>query len=161
MSEQSITAVPPSSQNAPQQVNPLETLLQVLSDVPSKIVLQEAATAKEATIDALIAMFEDIASVLRQANKRQRQVKRIDYVTSLMEQQSLDRDSSWKPRSNAHRSPTATHPIRLFIDGRPGQDASADLQMLRNRSWSRICICISLQVSMAQHHQATAIRDCR
>jgi hypothetical protein len=57
--------IPPSSQNAPEQVNSLETLLQVLSNVPSEIVLQEAATAKEATIDTLITRFEDISSVLR------------------------------------------------------------------------------------------------
>jgi hypothetical protein len=49
-------------------VNPaLETLLQV--------VLQEAATAKEATIDALISRFDDITSILKEA-KRQRQAKR-------------------------------------------------------------------------------------
>jgi hypothetical protein len=65
-----VTTDPTSHQNAApqQQVNSaLETLLQV--------VLQEAATAKEATIDALISRFEDITSILKEA-KRQRQVKR-------------------------------------------------------------------------------------
>jgi hypothetical protein len=106
MSEQSMKTNPSSSQNAPQQVDPsLETLLQVLSNVDSEIVLHEAATAKEATIDALLTRFEDITSILRQA-KRQRQLKRKDYGTSvtLTEQQSLDCDS--KTLGNRARMPT-------------------------------------------------------
>jgi hypothetical protein len=106
MSEQSMKTNPSSSQNAPQQVDPsLETLLQVLSNVDSEIVLHEAATAKEATIDALLTRFEDITSILRQA-KRRRQLKRKDYGTSLTltEQQSLDCDS--KTLGNRARMPT-------------------------------------------------------
>jgi hypothetical protein len=87
---------PSSSHNAPQQVNPLETLLQVLSNVHSEIVLQAAAAAKEATIDALIMRFEDITSILKQA-KRLRQVRRV-------EQQSWYRDS--KTLGNRARMPT-------------------------------------------------------
>ena len=94
-----ITTDPSSDQN----VNPLETLLQVLSNVHSEIVLQEAATAKEVTIDALITRFEDITSILKQA-KRQRKVKRDDYVTALMEQQSLERN--FKTQGNRARVPT-------------------------------------------------------
>jgi hypothetical protein len=121
----------PGAQRAPQ----LESLLQVLSNVPSGIVLQEAATAKDATIDALITRFEVIASILKQA-KKQRKLKRKDYAdgvltdqqsleqqslepsrdfyrrqlkqkdlgTSLMEQESLDRDS--KTPGNRARMPT-------------------------------------------------------
>jgi hypothetical protein len=96
-------ADPPSSQNAPQKVNPLETLLQVLSNFDSEIVLQVAAAATEATIDALIARFEDIASLLKQA-KRQRKSKRKDYVNDFKEQQSLDGDS--KTLGNRARMPT-------------------------------------------------------
>jgi hypothetical protein len=104
MSEQRMKTDHPSSENAPQQVNPsLETLLQVLSNVHSEIVLQEAATAKEATIDALLTIFEDITSILKQA-KRRRQLKRKDYGTSLMEQQSLDFDS--KTLGKRARMPT-------------------------------------------------------
>ena len=87
-----------SSKGAPQkvqQVKPLETLLQVLSNVPSAIFLHEAATAKDATIDALITRFEDIMYILEQA-KRQRQVKRV-------EQQSRYRDS--KTLGNRARMP--------------------------------------------------------
>jgi hypothetical protein len=94
---------PPSSQNAQQQVNPLETILQVLSNVPSEIVLQEAATAKEATIDALITRFEDISSLLKQA-KRQRKVKRKDNANDFKQQQSLDGES--KTLGNRARMPT-------------------------------------------------------
>jgi hypothetical protein len=71
MSQQIITRDPSSSQNAPQQGNPLETLLQILSHVPSEMVLlQEAATADETTMDALLAKFEDVTSLLKQALKQ-------------------------------------------------------------------------------------------
>jgi hypothetical protein len=104
MSEQIMKTDPPSLQNAPQQVNPsLETLLQVLSNVPSEMVLQEAATAKEATVDALLTRLEDITSILKQA-KRRRQLKRKDYGTSLIQQQSMDCDS--KTLGNRARMPT-------------------------------------------------------
>ena len=89
-----------SSKGAPQkvqQVKPLETLLQVLSNVPSAIFLHEAATAKDATIDALITRFDDIMYILEQAKVRQRQVKRV-------EQQSWYRDS--KTLGNRTRMPT-------------------------------------------------------
>jgi hypothetical protein len=95
--------IPPSSQNAPEKVNSLETILQVLSNVPSEIVLQEAATAKEATIDALITRFEDISSLLTQA-KRQRKLKRKDYANDFKKQQSLDGDSN--TLGNRARMPT-------------------------------------------------------
>jgi hypothetical protein len=103
-----VTTDPTSHQNAPQQQvktpAALETLLQVLSNVHSEIVLQEAATAKEATIDALISRFEDITSILKEA-KTQRKVKRKDYVNGLlMEQPSLDGDS--KTLGNRARIPT-------------------------------------------------------
>ena len=45
-----------------------QSLLQVLSNAPSAIVLQEAAAAKDATVDALIARFEDITPTLKQGN---------------------------------------------------------------------------------------------
>ena len=93
MSHQITTDPPISGQSAPQKVNPLELLLRVLSNVPSEIVVQEAATAKEATIDALITRFEDMTSILKQA-KRQRKLKRKDYANDLKhEQQSWYRDS--------------------------------------------------------------------
>jgi hypothetical protein len=104
-----ITTDPPSYQEAPQQQdkNPatLETLLQVLSNVHSEIVLQEAATAKEATIDTLISRFEDITSILKDA-KRQRQVKR-KYCGNdgILEQPSLDCDSK-RTLGNRARIPT-------------------------------------------------------
>ena len=53
---------------------------------PLAIFLHEAATAKDATIDALITRFDDIMYILEQAKVRQRQVKRV-------EQQSWYRDS--------------------------------------------------------------------
>jgi hypothetical protein len=76
-----LATIPSSPQNAPEQVNSLETLLQVLSDVPSEILLQEAASATEATIDTLITRFEDITSVLKQV-ERQRKSKRKDCISS-------------------------------------------------------------------------------
>jgi hypothetical protein len=93
-----ITTDPPSYQNAPQEQvkNPaaLETLLQVLSNVHSEIVLHEATTmAKEATIDTLISRFEDITSILKEA-KRQRQTKRKYCGNDGMELPSLDGDDS-------------------------------------------------------------------
>jgi hypothetical protein len=105
MSEQAMRTDPPSSGNASQQVNPsLETLLQVLSNVYTETVLQEAAAAKEATTDALLTRFEEITSMLKQAKRRRRQLKRKDNGTSLIEQQSLDRDS--KTHGNRARMPT-------------------------------------------------------
>jgi hypothetical protein len=101
---QQISTDPPSHQNAPskQQVKTpaaLETLLQV--------VLQEAATAEEATIDTLISRFEDITSILKEA-KRQRQVKRKycenDGILDEHQPSSLDRDS--KTLGNRARIPT-------------------------------------------------------
>jgi hypothetical protein len=94
----------------PHQVkNPaaLETLLQVLSDVDSVIVLQEATTAKEATIDTLISRFEDLTSILKQA-KRRRQAKR-KYCGNdgiVLKQPSLDGDSKRTLEENRARMPT-------------------------------------------------------
>jgi hypothetical protein len=102
----------PSDQNEQQQqqqqqVNPatetLETLLQVLSNVQSEIVLQEAATAKEATIDTLISRFENLTSILKQA-KSQRQGKQ-KYCGNDVEQPSLDQDSE-RTIGNRARIPT-------------------------------------------------------
>jgi hypothetical protein len=105
----------PSDQNAQQQqqqqVNPatetLETLLQVLSNVQSEIVLQEAATAKEATIDTLISRFEILTSILKQA-KRQRQGKRKYCVNDVIDEQpSLEEDYSERTlEENRARIPT-------------------------------------------------------
>jgi hypothetical protein len=88
----------PSDQNAQQQqqqVNPatLETLLQVLSNIQSENVLQEAATAKEATIDTRISRFEEVTSILKQA-KRQRQAKRKYCVNDVMDKQPSLEDYS-------------------------------------------------------------------
>jgi hypothetical protein len=104
MSQQIITRDPSSSQNAPQPGNPLETLLQVLSHVPSEMVLlQEAAMAEEATIDALITKFEDMTSLLKQA-KRQRKLKRKDCTNVSREPQSwINLDS--KTLGNRARMP--------------------------------------------------------
>ena len=106
-----------SSKGAPQkvqQVKPLETLLQVLSNVPSAIFLHEAATAKDATIDALITRFDDIMYILEQTKERQRQVKRV-------EQQSWYRGS--KTLGNRTRMPTEV----LWQLTRSGFLSTADL----------------------------------
>jgi hypothetical protein len=101
----------PSYQNAQQQqeVNPatetLETLLQVLSNVQSENVLQEAATAKEATIDTLISRFEDLTSILKEA-KRQRQGKRKYCVNDVMDEQPSLEDYSERALVNRARMPT-------------------------------------------------------
>jgi hypothetical protein len=89
MSHQVSSDPPISGQSAPQ----IGSLLQVLSNVPTEIVLQEAATAEIATIDALLTRFEDMTSILKQA-KRERKLKRKGYADGLlMEQQSLDLNS--------------------------------------------------------------------
>jgi hypothetical protein len=86
----------------------LETLLQVLSNARSEIVLQEATTAKEATIDTLISRFEDLTSILKQA-KRQRQAKR-KYCGNdgivLEQPSSLEGDSKRILAENRARMPT-------------------------------------------------------
>jgi hypothetical protein len=79
--------------------------VQVLSHVPSEIVLlQKAAAAEEATLDALITRFEDMTSLLKQA-RRQRELNRKECTNVPMEQESwIDLDS--KTLGNRARMPT-------------------------------------------------------
>ena len=109
-----------------QKVNPLESLLQVLSNFPSEIFLQEAATAEDATIDALITRFEEMSSILKQA-KRQRKFKRKDYADSLlMEQQSLEQQSlNLNSKTLGNRAGMPTEVLRQLTQS--GYLSTADL----------------------------------